>query len=202
MKFFFLFIILVSAESFAYPKECTDIENKLIDLIAKLNRGDEPNNEIDELVPKLNSVTKKYPECTPNTIPLTRRLRVSVENYMAKQNADNSKPEKQIKKGSNEKKSQLVSYDEWFTLVNTNIKNGKKYSFIACIYGPRNATAVNCGSSGTKAKRIFYSTDDMRSLDAKKIWINSIEQKMCVEAYVTAGQAFVVDVGPETKCAN
>jgi hypothetical protein len=95
---------------------------------------------------------------------------------------------------------QTVSYDEWFTLQSTGIKSGKKYSFIACVNGSRNVTAVQCHTSGSAAKRIFYNTDDMKDIEAKKKWVNTINEKRCVTAYVTGGEAFIVDIRDQNEC--
>lgn len=103
---------------------------------------------------------------------------------------------------SRKKREGVISYDEWFNLINTKIKNGKKYSFTACVVGPRNLTAKSCNLSGSAAKRIHYSTDDIKDMEAKSRWINSISELKCVEAYVTSGQAFVTNVGPQENCMN
>ncbi len=115
------------------------------------------------------------------------------------------KSEKSLRKVVDKKEttnttSENVSYDDWFTLQGTGIKSGKKYSFIACVNGPRNATAVQCDVPGSAAKRIFYSTDDIKDIEVKKRWLNTINEKKCVTAYVTGHEAFVVDVKNQSEC--
>lgn len=95
---------------------------------------------------------------------------------------------------------EVVSYDDWFTLQSTGIKSGKKYSFIACVNGQRNLTAVRCHTPGSAAKRVFYNTDDIKDLEAKKKWVNTINQNMCVTAYVTGHEAFIVDIKDQSEC--
>ena len=96
--------------------------------------------------------------------------------------------------------SENVSYDEWFTLQRTGIKSGKKYSFIACVNGARNATAIQCSVPGSAAKRVFYNTDDIKDIEAKKKWVNTINENKCVTAYVTGGEAFIVDLKDQNAC--
>lgn len=93
-----------------------------------------------------------------------------------------------------------VPYDDWFTLQSTGIKSGKKYSFVACVNGQRNATAVQCHVPGSAAKRVFYNTDDIKDLDTKKKWANTINEVKCVTAYVTGGEAFIVDIKDQNEC--
>ncbi|MBY0315400.1 MAG: hypothetical protein K2Q26_07765 [Bdellovibrionales bacterium] len=191
----FLIVILILHTTSALSDNCGTVGDDLKKDVQeahstfKKSKKDfmEAKHSFDKKIAEMISVSEKYPECQKKHHAIGKQVQTQLSEMLDYLNA--TLPE-------------IVSYDDWFTLVNTKIKNGKKYAFIACVYGPRNATSVNCGLPGTTAKRIFYSTDDMRSIDAKKRWINSIEQKMCVEAYVTAGQAFIVDVAPESKCSN
>lgn len=104
------------------------------------------------------------------------------------------------KKDSSNTLSQNISYDDWFTLQNTGVKSGTKYSFNACVNGSRNVTAARCHVSGSEAKRVFYSTDDIKDIETKKKWVNTINQVACVTAYVTAHEAFIVDIKDSNQC--
>lgn len=192
-------------KSFGYPKECIEIENQIIDLIHKLNNGDdlvkasEELKQVETLIPKMNSIEKKYPECKTITIPLSQKLVTSIDKFIEK---EKKKDEQTVQKnkGSSAISVDVVSYDDWFTLIKTGIRNGKKYSFIACVNGVRNSTSSRCHSSGSEAKRIFYNTDDISDLETKKKWVNTINKYLCVTAYVTGAEAFIVNIEDEIKC--
>lgn len=128
----------------------------------------------------LEANAKQYPECKD-------KLRVA---YLIEGDLANI-PFKKAKKKNN---SEVISYDDWFTMVNSQIKNGKKYSFEACVVGNRNATAIRCNIPGSAAKRVFYNTDDIKDVETKQRWINAINEKKCVTAYVTGGEAFITDI--------
>lgn len=182
-----------ATKAFSYPKECTEIENKLIDLIAQANSGKDPSEEIGVVVPKLNSVTEKYPECKKTTIPLTRKLTSAIDEFIEREKAKD-------REENGNKTSTKVSYDEWFALQRTGIKSGKKYSFIACVNGVRNLTAIQCAVPGSAAKRVFYKTDDIKDIETKKKWVNTINKNKCVTAYVAGGEAFIVDLNEQNTC--
>lgn len=180
-------VLLFSTTAFAYPKECTDIENRFKELIRQTDSGKNTSNEIGIITSQMNNPMDKYPECEKNILPLAQNLIKSLDKLIQKEK--NQKIQKPTKNAS-----QNVSYSDWFTLVNSEIKNGKKYSFEACVIGNRNATAVACNIPGSAAKRVFYNTDDIKDNATKQRWINTINEKKCVTAYVTGGEAFITDI--------
>lgn len=128
------------------------------------------------------------------------RVKTAEEAANALRKAEKSLKKVTDNKESTDTNSEFVTYDEWFALQNTGIKSGKKYSFIACVSGPRNATAIQCNVPGSAAKRVFYNLDDMKDLEAKKRWVNTINENRCVTAYVTGHEAFIVDVKNQNEC--
>lgn len=195
MKTFMLLTILLSANVvFAYPDECTKFENKLIDYTAKFNSGVEPDGDIKKINPEMNAILDKHSECRPQILMLAQKMTKSITTFIEIDKAKNAKVAKK------ENKSNLVDYDEWFTLQKTGIKSGKKYTFVACVNGSRDATAVRCNVPGSAAKRVFYSTDDIKDIETKKIWVNTINEDKCVTAYVTGGQAFIYNIQEASAC--
>lgn len=134
---------------------------------------------------EIDRVIEKRPECKSEFEGIVSEAMFNLKDIQAA-----------LKKTSIE----TVSYDEWFTLQSTGIKSGKKYSFIACVNGSRNVTSVQCHVGGSAAKRVFYNTDDMKDIEAKKKWVNTINEKKCVTAYVTGGEAFIVDLKDQNEC--
>lgn len=195
---FLLFVILFSTKVFSYPKECTEIESKLIELISQVNAGKDPSQEVKAVVPKMDAVTHKYPECKKMTIPLTQKLVSAIDDFVKREKEKDAKaPKNQIPALTS---AEVVTYDEWFTLQQIGIKSGKKYSFVACVIGSRNATAARCHVSGSAARRVFYNTDDIQDLNMKKKWVNTINENKCVTAYVTGSEAFIVSISDINGC--
>lgn len=191
----FFHIFIWSALSHADPK-CGKLGAELINLSFEMHQEFEKTKSADTVMKKYNDQLNKkiddlgkfgdaHPEC--------RKELEAAASEAAFQLKD-------IQKQAKANLPNVVPYDEWFTLQSTGIKSGKKYSFVACVNGQRNVTATRCHTSGSEAKRVFYSTDDMKDLETKKKWVNTVNQIMCVTAYVTGHEAFVVDIKDQNEC--
>jgi hypothetical protein len=71
------------------------VENKLIELTAKVNSGDPSSPEIQTIVPKLNATMNKYPECKEIILPLMKKMMSSINDLMEKMKAKDEKAPKQ-----------------------------------------------------------------------------------------------------------
>lgn len=142
-------------------------------------------SQLDKKINEIGAFGEKNPDCRKTLEAAMTEARIQI---------------KDIQPNTNQKNSENISYDEWFNLYKTGIKSGKKYSFVACVNGARNATSIRCHTSGSEAKRIFYNTDDIKDSDTKKKWVNTLNELQCVTAYVTGGEAFVVDVKNQNEC--
>lgn len=201
-----LSITLINTSTFANKstytdsKICSKATLELLNLTYKMKQefkqGSSANSvmskyksDFEAKVSKLDEISKTNPECSKEF-----QGAVSEAVYDLKEIQNSLKKDKNVKASSNS-----TTYDEWFTMQSTGIKSGKKYTFKACVNGPRNATAIKCNTPGSAAKRVFYSTDDIKT-DAKSLWINTVNQEMCVTAYVTGHQAYVYDVKEKEQC--
>lgn len=174
-----------------------NIEEKTEPLGEKLSAFRKKNPEYKESfklkIDALNAILDKINEQHAKDQPKTREEAITA---LKKSEASLTK----LKESGSNSNSEFVSYEDWFTLQSTSIKSGKKYSFIACVNGQRNLTALQCHVPGSAAKRVFYNTDDIKDLETKKKWVNAINQNMCVTAYVTGHEAFIVDLKDQSEC--
>lgn len=146
---------------------------------------DKYKDQLFQKTDELDKISEKYPECRDKFKAIVSEAMLNLKDIQAE---------------VNKSPTESVSYDEWFTLHNTGIKSGKKYSFVGCVIGPRNATAVRCHVPGTTAKRVFYNLDDIQSQEMRVKWLNTNNKDMCVTAYVTGGEAFVVSIAEPSSC--
>lgn len=142
-------------------------------------------SQLDKKINDVGEFGEKNPDCRKTLESAMSEARIQL---------------KEIQSSSSQNSSENVSYNEWFDLYKTGIKRGKKHSFLACVNGGRNATSIRCNTSGSEAKRIFYNTDDIKDSDTHKKWINTLNEVQCVTAYVTGGEAFVVDIKNQNEC--
>lgn len=92
MKYLGLFIVIaVSTNTFAYPKDCTNIEKKLTELTAQVNSGNPSSPEIQTIVPKLNETMAKYPECKKTILPLMKKMMDSINSFMEQEKSKETK---------------------------------------------------------------------------------------------------------------
>lgn len=191
-----LYALLTVATVHAKNFDCGKLQSDFLNLVAEMNQEfkktkaaseimEKNKNKLDQLINQMGAVGESHPEC-----------RASFE--FAAQEGELML--RDIRQAIPKKVSESVSYDEWFTLQSTGIKSGKKYSFIGCVIGPRNATAVRCHTPGTAAKRVFYNLDDIQSQEMKQKWVNTNNKDMCVTAYVTGGEAFIVSITDPNNC--
>lgn len=190
----FLPIFVFSISS--YAKDCGKLGSELINLSFEMHQEFEKTKSADAVMKKYNDQLNQKIDALGKFGDAHPECRKELEAAASEAARELKDIQKQAKKTSNE----VVSYDEWFTLQSTGIKSGKKYSFIACVNGQRNLTAVRCHIPGSAAKRVFYNTDDIKDLETKKRWVNTINQNMCVTAYVTGHEAFIVDLKDQTEC--
>lgn len=192
MSFIFTLAFSINAKS----GNCGNVASEIINLTYKMHKEFEKTKSgtevmkkygksLGEKIDEMGNLGDKYPECRKEY-----DAAASEATYQLKD----------ITKQAQEKLPQVVSYDEWFTLQSTGIKSGKKYSFIACVNGQRNLTAIRCHVPGSAAKRVFYNTDDIKDLETRKKWVNTSNQVMCVTAYVTGHEAFIVDLRDQNEC--
>lgn len=180
----------------AKSDNCGKVASELINLTFEMNKEFEKTKSgasvmkkygksLDEKINQMGEIGDKYPECRKGFDAAASEATHQL---------------KEMTKQAKENLPEIVSYDDWFTLQSTGIKSGKKYSFVACVNGQRNLTAVQCHVAGSAAKRVFYNTDDIKDLETKKKWVNAINQNMCVTAYVTGHEAFIVNLKDQSEC--
>lgn len=194
--FFTVFVLLNSTFLNADEKKCDRASAELITLAFEMNQEFEKGKSKSDIIEKYDSqmveklknlekVKNQNPSCKKTLEASISEVKHLVKNIYAKENS---------------LKNTVVSYNEWYTLNNTGIKPGKKYTFLACANGVRNSTATDCAASGSSAKRIFYNTDDIKNIEIKKIWLNTVNEEKCITAYVTGHQAYVVDIKNKNEC--
>lgn len=180
----------------AKSDNCGKVASEIINLTFEMNKEFEKTKSgagvmkkygksLGEKIDQMGEIGDKYPECRKSLDAAASEATHQL---------------KEITKQAKANLPEIISYDEWFSLQSSGIKSGKKYSFIACVIGPRNATASRCHISGTAAKRVFYNTDDMKNSDSKKQWVNTANEIKCVTAYVTGHEAFVVNIKDQSEC--
>lgn len=225
-----IFMISATAFSNSSDKaevEAKALASELTKITNEIQKDFDQNNEealnsynlerkLDPIYAKVKSFNDRYPKIKGRFKTEGDRLN-SLLDKINDQHAKNrskivedatnalKKSEKSLRKAADKNEtintsSENVSYDDWFILQSTGAKSGKKYSFIACVNGARNATAIQCNIPGSAAKRVFYNTDDIKDLEVKKRWVNTINENRCVTAYVTGHEAFVVDVKDQNEC--
>lgn len=177
--------------SFNIEKKTEPLQEKLTEF---RNKNPEYKDSFRDKIDALNNILDKINDRHAKDLPKAREEAVAA---LKKAEASLARTKMGI---SSKNDSELVSYDEWFTLQNTGVKSGKKYSFISCVNGPRNVTSIQCHVPGSAAKRIFYNSDDIKNLEVRKKWVNTINQNMCVTAYVTGHEAFIVDIKEQSEC--
>jgi len=178
-----------------YHKDCKSTYSVLHKALDSYNHGDGPSqSELKEIIELASNTSNKYPACKEKILTLQKAILDSLDAKVAEA--------KETLPADRQGLSDVISYDEWFTMQKTGIKSGKKYTFLACVNGSRDLTAVECHVPGSAAKRIFYRTDDIKDLETKKRWVNTINEVKCVTAYITGGEAFVVSLNNQEKCKN
>ena len=192
----FISIFLITFSISAKADRCTNVAFEIILLSHEMNKEFEKTKSS-------RNVSNKYQKALENKINQIAKIKYKSSDCFRSLDVAATEATFQLKEIAKLLKddiSEIISYDKWFALQNTRIETGKKYSFIACVLGSRNSTAKKCNVTAASPKRIFYNTDDIKSSEIKKQWINALNENKCVTAYVSKDRASVVDIKSPSDC--
>lgn len=203
-----LLFCVSSTVAYAYPPECASFENKVKEVISKLNAGVDPGDEVQNLGGQMNSVLQKFPQCKANVLPIVEKMAAAVDRFIEKDKAALAASAASKKKTS--PKLEDVSYEDWYVLSKTGAQIGRRYRFVGCVDGDIGITSPTAKTYRTgrticetgNGQVITYNTDSVRSKDAHKKLVLTKGKMMCVTAFIAGNQAHIYDVEDVHMCGN